>query len=139
MPRYASFHHVNVHHWAWICNNHVQWKLHCCTFKATFSYILIALPSVSPHSPCTSLSPSPPPPPPPSLSLSDRHGCLFVLVQARLANRDWSKEVGSSDVAQEDFVVQHDMENCYMWVFKDRPQFALGKMQLRSYMNGHSR
>ena len=73
-------------------------------------------------------------PPPPSLSLSDRHGCLFVLVQARLANRDWSKEVGSSDVAQEDFVVQHDMENCYMWVFKDRPQFALG-----SYMNGHSR
>lgn len=26
-----------------------------------------------------------------------------------------------------------------MWVFKERPDNALGKMQLRSYMNGHSR
>ncbi|KAF2288706.1 hypothetical protein GH714_010881 [Hevea brasiliensis] len=34
---------------------------------------------------------------------------------------------------------QHDMENMYMWVFKERPENALGKMQLRSYMNGHSR
>uniref|UniRef100_A0A2P2KN33 HSP20-like chaperones superfamily protein n=1 Tax=Rhizophora mucronata TaxID=61149 RepID=A0A2P2KN33_RHIMU len=31
------------------------------------------------------------------------------------------------------------MENMYMWVFKERPENALGKMQLRSYMNGHSR
>ncbi|CAL9103767.1 unnamed protein product [Musa acuminata var. zebrina] len=31
------------------------------------------------------------------------------------------------------------MENMYMWVFKKRPENALGKMQLRSYMNGHSR
>ncbi|KAK1270089.1 hypothetical protein QJS04_geneDACA022382 [Acorus gramineus] len=37
------------------------------------------------------------------------------------------------------FMVQHDMENMYMWVFKERPENALGKMQLRSYMNGHSR
>ena len=37
------------------------------------------------------------------------------------------------------FLVQHDMENMYMWVFKDRPENALGKMQLRSFMNGHSR
>ncbi|RRT58198.1 hypothetical protein B296_00006378 [Ensete ventricosum] len=37
------------------------------------------------------------------------------------------------------FLVQHDMENMYMWVFKKRPENALGKMQLRSYMNGHSR
>ncbi|XP_052185083.1 uncharacterized protein LOC127796756 [Diospyros lotus] len=37
------------------------------------------------------------------------------------------------------FLVQHDMENMYMWVFKERPDNALGKMQLRSYMNGHSR
>ncbi|KAL3829129.1 hypothetical protein ACJIZ3_017931 [Penstemon smallii] len=37
------------------------------------------------------------------------------------------------------FLVQHDMENMYMWVFKERPENALGKMQLRSYMNGHSR
>ncbi|KAK6140286.1 hypothetical protein DH2020_025982 [Rehmannia glutinosa] len=36
-------------------------------------------------------------------------------------------------------MVQHDMENMYMWVFKERPENALGKMQLRSYMNGHSR
>ncbi|KAJ9188982.1 hypothetical protein P3X46_000326 [Hevea brasiliensis] len=35
------------------------------------------------------------------------------------------------------FLVQHDMENMYMWVFKERPENALGKMQLRSYMNGH--
>ncbi|GLT92525.1 hypothetical protein SLE2022_103590 [Rubroshorea leprosula] len=34
---------------------------------------------------------------------------------------------------------RHDMENMYMWVFKERPESALGKMQLRSYMNGHSR
>ncbi|PWA83595.1 hypothetical protein CTI12_AA165980 [Artemisia annua] len=31
------------------------------------------------------------------------------------------------------------MENMYMWAFKERPENALGKMQLRSYMNGHSR
>lgn len=37
------------------------------------------------------------------------------------------------------FLVQHDMENIYMWVFKERPENALGKMQLRSFMNGHSR
>lgn len=37
------------------------------------------------------------------------------------------------------FMVQHDMENMYMWVFRDRPENALGKMQLRSYMNGHAR
>ncbi|KAK2985013.1 hypothetical protein RJ640_015608 [Escallonia rubra] len=37
------------------------------------------------------------------------------------------------------FLVQHDMENMYMWAFKERPENALGKMQLRSYMNGHSR
>jgi hypothetical protein len=37
------------------------------------------------------------------------------------------------------FMVQHDLENIYMWVFKERPENALGKMQLRSYMNGHSR
>ncbi|PIN07938.1 Succinate--CoA ligase (ADP-forming) [Handroanthus impetiginosus] len=44
-----------------------------------------------------------------------------------------------SDLKLEVFLVQHDMENMYMWVFKERPENALGKMQLRSYMNGHSR
>lgn len=44
-----------------------------------------------------------------------------------------------SDLKLDVFLVQHDMENMYMWVFKDRPENALGKMQLRSYMNGHSR
>ncbi|GAA0148889.1 hypothetical protein LIER_08205 [Lithospermum erythrorhizon] len=44
-----------------------------------------------------------------------------------------------SDLHLDVFMVQHDMENMYMWVFKDRPDNALGKMQLRSYMNGHSR
>ncbi|KAK6942946.1 hypothetical protein RJ641_028323 [Dillenia turbinata] len=44
-----------------------------------------------------------------------------------------------SDLNLEVFLVQHDMENMYMWVFKERPENALGKMQLRSYMNGHSR
>lgn len=37
------------------------------------------------------------------------------------------------------FLVQHDMESMYMWMFKKRPENALGKMQLRSYMNGHAR
>ncbi|MCO5591206.1 hypothetical protein L7F22_045187 [Adiantum nelumboides] len=37
------------------------------------------------------------------------------------------------------FMVQHDMENMYMWAFRKRPENALGKMQLRSYMNGHAR
>ncbi|KAH7287571.1 hypothetical protein KP509_32G063000 [Ceratopteris richardii] len=37
------------------------------------------------------------------------------------------------------FIVQHDMENMYMWAFRKRPENALGKMQLRSYMNGHAR
>lgn len=44
-----------------------------------------------------------------------------------------------SDLQLDIFMVQHDMENMYMWVFKERPENALGKMQLRSYMNGHSR
>ncbi|CAM8961220.1 unnamed protein product [Rhodiola kirilowii] len=44
-----------------------------------------------------------------------------------------------SDLKLDVFMVQHDMENMYMWVFKDRPENALGKMQLRSFMNGHSR
>uniref|UniRef100_A0A0E0JVK3 SHSP domain-containing protein n=1 Tax=Oryza punctata TaxID=4537 RepID=A0A0E0JVK3_ORYPU len=44
-----------------------------------------------------------------------------------------------TDLRLDMFMVQHDMENMYMWVFKDRPENALGKMQLRSYMNGHSR
>ncbi|KAJ4719854.1 HSP20-like chaperones superfamily protein [Melia azedarach] len=44
-----------------------------------------------------------------------------------------------SDLQLDSFLVQHDMENMYMWVFKERPENALGKMQLRSYMNGHSR
>lgn len=44
-----------------------------------------------------------------------------------------------SDLRLDLFLVQHDMENMYMWVFKERPENALGKMQLRSYMNGHSR
>ncbi|BAT95373.1 hypothetical protein LR48_Vigan02g139900 [Vigna angularis] len=44
-----------------------------------------------------------------------------------------------SDIKLDVFMVQHDMENMYMWVFKERPENALGKMQLRSYMNGHSR
>ncbi|KAJ1387234.1 HSP20-like chaperone [Sesbania bispinosa] len=44
-----------------------------------------------------------------------------------------------SDLNLDVFMVQHDMENMYMWVFKERPENALGKMQLRSYMNGHSR
>ncbi|XP_010253591.1 PREDICTED: uncharacterized protein LOC104594805 [Nelumbo nucifera] len=43
------------------------------------------------------------------------------------------------DLQLDVFLVQHDMENMYMWVFKERPENALGKMQLRSYMNGHSR
>ncbi|CAN6921179.1 unnamed protein product [Brassica oleracea] len=44
-----------------------------------------------------------------------------------------------SDLQLHSFMVQHDMENMYMWVFKEKPENALGKMQLRSYMNGHSR
>lgn len=51
-------------------------------------------------------------------------------------NRD---NYDKSDLKLDVFLVQHDMENMYMWTFKERPENALGKMQLRSYMNGHSR
>ncbi|XP_051134545.1 uncharacterized protein LOC127253815 [Andrographis paniculata] len=44
-----------------------------------------------------------------------------------------------NDLQLDAFIVQHDMENIYMWIFKERPENSLGKMQLRSYMNGHSR
>ncbi|KAK9170509.1 hypothetical protein Syun_002649 [Stephania yunnanensis] len=56
-------------------------------------------------------------------------------------NRDTNGVSGfdKSDLQLDVFLVQHDMENMYMWVFKERPENALGKMQLRSYMNGHSR
>lgn len=57
-----------------------------------------------------------------------------------------SREVSSpsilldkGDLMLDRFLVQHDMENMYMWVFKERPQNALGTMQLRSYMNGHTK
>ncbi|XWS66009.1 hypothetical protein CRYUN_Cryun05aG0163300 [Craigia yunnanensis] len=46
---------------------------------------------------------------------------------------------GMSDLQLDAFLVQHDLENMYMWVFKERLENALGKMQLRIYMNGHSR
>uniref|UniRef100_A0A6N2NL12 SHSP domain-containing protein n=1 Tax=Salix viminalis TaxID=40686 RepID=A0A6N2NL12_SALVM len=56
-------------------------------------------------------------------------------------NRDSNGASGfeKSDLQLDAFLVQHDMENMYMWVFKERPENALGKMQLRSYMLGHSR
>lgn len=44
-----------------------------------------------------------------------------------------------ADLRLDLFLVQHDIENMYMWIFKERPENALGKMQLRSYMNGHAR
>ncbi|XP_020571753.1 uncharacterized protein LOC110018691 [Phalaenopsis equestris] len=55
--------------------------------------------------------------------------------------RDGSSFSGfeKSDIRLDVFLVQHDMENMYMWVFKERAEMALGKMQLRSFMNGHSR
>ncbi|KAH7316000.1 hypothetical protein KP509_21G073800 [Ceratopteris richardii] len=49
------------------------------------------------------------------------------------------KILDKGDLLLNHFLVQHDMENMYMWVFKERPQNALGKMQLRSYMNGHAK
>lgn len=49
------------------------------------------------------------------------------------------EEEESKDLNKDVFMVQHDMENMYMWAFKDRPENALGKMQLRSYMNGRAR
>nr|GMC98258.1 ATP-dependent 6-phosphofructokinase [Ipomoea batatas] len=53
--------------------------------------------------------------------------------------RGSGSECDKSELKLDVFLVQHDMENIYMWVFKERPENALGKMQLRSYMNGHSR
>ncbi|KAJ8551386.1 hypothetical protein K7X08_000756 [Anisodus acutangulus] len=44
-----------------------------------------------------------------------------------------------SDVELDVFLVQNDMENMYMWVFKERSENALGKMQLRNHMNGYSK
>lgn len=62
----------------------------------------------------------------------------FYFKPLRSTARGFS-EADKSDLRIDAFLVQHDMENIYMWVFKERPENALGKMQLRSYMNGHSR
>lgn len=43
-----------------------------------------------------------------------------------------------SDLQLDVFLVQYEMENMYMWVFKERSENAMGEMQLRSYMTGHS-
>ncbi|OIV89921.1 hypothetical protein TanjilG_08298 [Lupinus angustifolius] len=56
-----------------------------------------------------------------------------------MGGNDGVLEIDKSDLKLDVFMVQHDMENIYMWVFKERPENSLGKMQLRSYMNGHSR
>lgn len=55
------------------------------------------------------------------------------------ATKNGASGFDKGDLQLDVFLVQHDMENMYMWVFKERPENALGKMQLRSYMNGHSR
>lgn len=65
--------------------------------------------------------------------LKDKSKCNVVRESNGLSGFD------KSDLQLDVFLVQHDMENMYMWVFKERPENALGKMQLRSYMNGHSR
>ncbi|KAG8387819.1 hypothetical protein BUALT_Bualt02G0060800 [Buddleja alternifolia] len=65
--------------------------------------------------------------------LKEKSKCNLVLDGNGVSGFD------KSDLQLDVFLVQHDMENLYMWVFKERPENALGKMQLRSYMNGHSR
>ncbi|PKA56402.1 hypothetical protein AXF42_Ash014905 [Apostasia shenzhenica] len=65
--------------------------------------------------------------------LSEKSKAKITLDSSGLSGFD------KSDLRLDVFLVQHDMENMYMWVFKERPENALGKMQLRSYMNGHSR
>ncbi|EPS61210.1 hypothetical protein M569_13589 [Genlisea aurea] len=65
--------------------------------------------------------------------LKDKSKCNTVIDGNGISGLD------KSDLQLDVFLVQHDMENMYMWAFKERPDNALGKMQLRSYMNGHSR
>ncbi|KAG0462298.1 hypothetical protein HPP92_020774 [Vanilla planifolia] len=65
--------------------------------------------------------------------LSDKSKAKITREGAQISGFD------KSDLKLDVFLVQHDMENIYMWVFKERPDNALGKMQLRSFMNGHSR
>lgn len=65
--------------------------------------------------------------------LKDKSKCNLIWDSNGISGFD------KSDLQLDVFLVQHDMENMYMWVFKERPENALGKMQLRSYMNGHSR
>ncbi|KAL6534270.1 sequence orphan Slt1 [Orobanche hederae] len=65
--------------------------------------------------------------------LSDKSKTKIVREGNRVSGFD------KSDLQLDIFMVQHDMENMYMWAFKEKPENALGKMQLRSYMNGHSR
>ncbi|KAH7667833.1 HSP20-like chaperones domain-containing protein [Dioscorea alata] len=67
--------------------------------------------------------------------LSDKSKSKIITRDASTGGASFDK----SDLRLDIFLVQHDMENMYMWVFKERPENALGKMQLRSYMNGHSR
>ncbi|WOL06922.1 hypothetical protein Cni_G15657 [Canna indica] len=66
-------------------------------------------------------------------ALADKSKCKIVRDANGVSGFD------KSDLRLDVFLVQHDMENMYMWAFKERPENALGKMQLRSYMNGHSR
>eukprot|EP00850_Spirogloea_muscicola_P010527 SM000062S19913 [mRNA] locus=s62:381441:385538:+ [translate_table: standard] len=47
--------------------------------------------------------------------------------------------IEAADLCLDAFLVQHDMENSYMWALSKRPECALGKMQLRSWMNGQCR
>ena len=39
-----------------------------------------------------------------------------------------------SDIKLDVFMVQHDMENMYMWVFKEKPENALGEVLLREML-----
>jgi hypothetical protein len=65
---------------------------------------------------------------------------VLVCLQGKLTlDGMYLSNVEKGDLKETVFVVQYDIENCYMWVMKLKPENALGKMQLRSYMNGHEK
>ncbi|KAF2321909.1 hypothetical protein GH714_004392 [Hevea brasiliensis] len=53
--------------------------------------------------------------------LNDKSKCKIVWDSNGVSGFD------KSDLELEVFLVQHDMENMYMWVFKERPENALGR------------
>jgi len=60
-------------------------------------------------------------------------------MQERFGPLGWLGRVERQDLLLDEFLVQHDMENCYMWTFTIGRTTPSARCSSAPHMNGHSR